>query len=205
MNNGGGVGIAPDADILALKIDFSFAAIDAAIKYAIAQDVDVINMSLGAYAQSFEDGFGDSQTGFSGVATYLQSACQQAYDAGIIVVAAAGNEATDYKSYPACNYKVIGVGAIGDWDSKGNADALAEFTNYVGASQTGEINVDILAPGYVYTAHKTGTESSPTRTYEDTQGTSFSSPIIAGAACLWKEKFPNGTPDFVGDDGFKTQ
>lgn len=195
MNNGGGVGIAPDADILALKIDFSFAAIDAAIKYAITQDVDVINMSLGAYAQSFEDGFGDSQTGSSGVATYLQSACQQAYDAGIIVVAAAGNEATDYKSYPACNYKVIGVGAIGDWDSKGNADALAEFTNYVGASQTGEINVDILAPGYVYTAHKTGTQSSPTRTYEDTQGTSFSSPIIAGAACLWKEKFPNGTPD----------
>ncbi len=195
MNNGGGVGIAPDADILALKIDFSFAAIDAAIKYAIDQDVDVINMSLGAYAQSFTDGFGESQIGSSGVATYLQNACQQAYNAGIIVVAAAGNEATDYKSYPACNYKVIGVGALGDYDNKGNADALAEFTNYVGAGQTGEINVDILAPGYVYTAHKTGTQTSPTRTYEDTQGTSFSSPIIAGAACLWKQKYPNGTPD----------
>ena len=195
MNNGGGVGIAPDADILALKIDFSFAAIEGAILYAISQGVDVINMSLGAYAESFVDGWGDSQSGSSSTATYLNSVCQQAYNAGIIVVAAAGNESTWHKSYPACNTKVIGVGATGDWDNKGNASVLAEFTNYVKSNQTGEINVDILAPGYSYTAHKQGTENSPTHTYDDTQGTSFSSPIVAGAACLWKQKYPDGTPD----------
>ena len=195
MNNGGGVGIAPDADILALKIDFTFVAIEAAIRYAISEGVDVINMSLGAYSESFVDGWGDSQSGSYSTATYLNSACQAAYDAGIIVVAAAGNESTWHKSYPACNTKVIGVGALGDWDNKGNATQLAEFTNYVKSDQTGEINVDILAPGYVYTASKEGTENSPTHTYNDTQGTSFSSPIVAGAACLWKEKYPNGTPD----------
>ena len=196
MNNGGGVGIAPDADILALKIDFSFVAIKAAIQYAINQHVDVINMSLGAYAESFTDGWGDSQSGSSSTSTYLNSVCQNAYDAGIIVVAAAGNESTWHKSYPACNTKVIGVGAIGDWDNKGNANELAEFTNYVGSSQTGEINVDILAPGYVYTATQGGTSSSShTHIYSDTQGTSFSCPIVAGAACLWKEKYPDGTPD----------
>ena len=196
MNNGGGVGIAPEADILALKIDMSFAAIKSAISYAISQNVDVINMSLGAYAESFTDGWGDSQSGSSSTATYLNYVCQQAYNAGIIVVAAAGNESTWHKSYPACNTKVIGVGALGDWDNKGNANALAEFTNYVGSSQTGEINVDILAPGYVYTATQSGSSSSNiTHTYDDTQGTSFSSPIVAGAACLWKEKYPNGTPD----------
>lgn len=195
MGNGGGVGIAPDADILALKIDFSFGAIRAAIDYAIDQKVDVINMSLGAYSESFTDGFGDSQSGSSSVATYLNSVCQKAYNAGIIVIAAAGNEATWHKSYPACNTKVIGVGAIGDYANKGNANKLAEFTNYVGSSQTGEINVDILAPGYVYTAKQGGTQSSISHTYGDTQGTSFSSPIVAGAACLWKEKYPNGTPD----------
>lgn len=198
MNNGGGVGVAPEADILALKTDFTFVSIKAAIEYAINQQVDVINMSLGAYGENFVDGFGDSQTGSSSVATYFESVCQQAYNAGIIVVAAAGNEATYRKSYPASNYKVIGVGAIGDYYSKGNVSALAEFTNYVSTSQTGEKNVDILAMGYVYTAHQAGTESNPTHTYSDTQGTSFSSPIIAGAAALWKEKYPNGTPsDFL--------
>lgn len=194
LNGVGGVGIAPDADILALKIDMSFVAIEGAIDYAISQNVDVINMSLGAYAENFTDGWGDSQEGDSSVATYLEDVCKKAYNAGIIVVAAAGNESTYHKSYPACNSNVIGVGAIGDYDNKGNASKLAEFTNYVDPSQTGEVNVDILAPGYVWTATQSGTKNSITHIYEDTQGTSFSSPIIAGAACLWKQKYPNGTP-----------
>lgn len=194
LNGVGGVGIAPDADILALKIDMSFVAIEGAIDYAISQKVDVINMSLGAYAENFTDGWGDAQEGDSSVATYLEEVCKKAYNAGIIVVAAAGNESTYHKSYPACNSNVIGVGALGDYDNKGNASKLAEFTNYVDPSQTGEVNVDILAPGYVYTATQSGTKNSITHIYEDTQGTSFSSPIVAGAACLWKQKYPNGTP-----------
>ncbi|MDY4848706.1 MAG: S8 family serine peptidase, partial [Bacilli bacterium] len=195
INNVGGVGIAPEADILALKIDFSFASIQAAINYAIEQKVDVINMSLGAYAETFVDGWGDTQEGSSTAATYLNSVCKKAYQNNIIVVAAAGNESTYHKSYPACNTKVIGVGALGDCDNKGNANELAEFTNYVDPSQTGEINVDILAPGYVYTAKQSGTKTSISHSYGDTQGTSFSCPIVAGAACLWKEKYPSGTPD----------
>ena len=197
MNNGGGVGIAPEANILALKIDFSFAAIEEAIKYAINQHVDVINMSLGAYGEKFEDGFGDVQNDgydyedYCDIPTYLESVCQSAYNNGIIVVAAAGNEATWHKSYPACNSHVVGVGAL----YKNAPTTLAPFTNYINTSQTGEINVDILAPGYVYTAHQEGTQSDPTHTYNDTQGTSFSSPIVAGAACLWKQKHPSGTPD----------
>lgn len=194
LNGVGGVGIAPDADILALKIDMSFVAIEGAIDYAISQNVDVINMSLGAYAENFTDGWGDSQEGDGSVATYLEDVCKKAYNAGIIVVAAAGNESTYHKSYPACNSNVIGVGALGDYDNKGNASKLAEFTNYVDPNQTGEVNVDILAPGYVYTATQSGTKNSITHIYEDTQGTSFSSPIVAGAACLWKQKYPNGTP-----------
>ena len=195
MNNGGGVGIAPEADILALKTDMKFASLESAIEYAVSQGVDVINMSLGAYADTFVDGWGDSQEGYEDLPYFLEDVCEAAYNAGIIVVASAGNESTWHKSYPACNYKVIGVGATGDWDNKGNSDVLAEFTNYVKSDQTGEVNVDILAPGYSYTAHQSGTQYSPTHVYDDIQGTSFSSPIIAGAACLWKQKYPNGTPD----------
>ncbi len=205
MGNNGGVGIAPDADILALKIDMTFAAMDGAIRYAVDQGADVINMSLGAYAESFTDGQGCYNQGYSGVDTVLDSACQYAYNHGVIIVAAAGNESTWHKSYPACSPHVIGVGATGEWYQKGDSSRLAEFTNYVDPSQTGEINVDILAPGYAYVAQETVTSSSHTSSstapsghshiWDDIQGTSFSSPIIAGAACLWKEKNPSGTPD----------
>lgn len=204
MGNNGGVGIAPEANILALKIDMSFGAIEKAIRYAVDEGADVINMSLGAFADfNFEDGFGDTQNpaeydgetytaeDYADIATYLESACQYAYNHNVIVIAAAGNEATYHKSYPACNYKVVGVGAL----EKNDEATLARFTNYIQASQTGEVNVDILAPGFVYTAEKAGSQSSPTHTYNSTQGTSFSSPIVAGAACLWKQKNPSGTPD----------
>ncbi|MCF0117292.1 MAG: S8 family serine peptidase, partial [Bacilli bacterium] len=187
MQGKGGVGIAPDADLLLIKIDMSFAAIKSAIQYCIDQKVDVINMSLGAYSSSFKDGFGTQQSGSSSVATYLDSVCVNAYNAGVIVVAAAGNEATSNKSYPACNSHVVGVGAL----NKGSSTELAPFTNFNSSvSQGDEKNVDILAPGYVYTAKVEATSStgSWTYTYGDTMGTSFSSPIVAGAASLWCQK-----------------
>ena len=192
IGNDGIVGIAPDATLLALKIDMSFSAIEKAIEYAIEKKVDVINMSLGAFAESFYDGFNDYQEGYSSTATYLNSVCEKAYKNNIIVVASAGNEATYYKSYPACNSHVIGVGAL----YKNSNDVLAPFTNYVSPSQSGEVNVDILAPGYVWAAGINGRNSTTHyATFDNTQGTSFSSPIVAGAAALWKEKNPNGTVD----------
>ena len=191
MGNGGVVGIAPKANILALKIDMSFAAIKAAMQYAIDQGADVINMSLGAFAETFTDGFNERQEGSSSTATYLNSVCDNAYNAGVIVVAAAGNEATSHKSYPACNNHVIGVGAL----AQNKAGELAAFTNFNSSeTQEDEKNVDILAPGFVYAAGIEGSKSKHTATWHDTQGTSFSSPIVAGAAALWKEKNPNGTP-----------
>ncbi len=195
INNVGCVGVAPDVDILALKTDFTLDSIYHCILYAIEQDVDVINMSIESYASSFTDPFGKYIAGASRNATILDPACNAAYDAGIIMVGAAGNHAVSNKSYPACSPHVIGVGATGDYTNKGNSDVLAPFTNYVGDSQTGEVNVDIVAPGYVLAPGPGGTQTSPTHTYWETYGTSFSCPIIAGAACLWKEKNPSGTPD----------
>lgn len=190
MGNGGVVGIAPEADILALKVDMSAAAINSAIAYATNCGVDVINMSVAVYNSSFTNPFGKTVTGYSGMSTYFNSNCQTAYNNGIIVVASAGNDASTEKCYPACSTNVIGVGALGD----NTSTTLAPFTNYNASNATGELNVDIFAPGYVYAAGYGGTESSPYSTYNNTQGTSFSSPIVAGAACLWKQKNRSGTP-----------
>jgi len=190
INNVGGVGVAPDADLLLLKIDMSFAAIEEAIKYAVEAGADVINMSLGAYSESFYDGFNTRQSGSSSVATYLNDVCDAAYQKGVIVVAAAGNEATYHKSYPASNNHVIGVGAL----SKNSSTELAYYTNYNSKGVTGEKNVDILAPGSVYTASVsvyTSSSSNWTYNYTATQGTSFASPIVAGSAALWLEKNQN--------------
>ena len=49
LNNVGTVGIAPKAQILAIKIDFYLSSVGAAIRYAADCGADVINLSLGAY------------------------------------------------------------------------------------------------------------------------------------------------------------
>ena len=194
INGVGTVGIAPEATLLVLKVDLYDPSIEAAIRYAVDCGADVINMSLGSYDSSDPHTSEDSG---EGVAEYFTSAINYAYNHDVIVVAAAGNERTDAKSYPACNSHVIGVGAL---RKNGNTRDVV-FTNYNKTTDTvsSNHNVDILAPGYVYTAGLNESELKdeskyPSAGYHSTQGTSFSSPIVAGAAALWKEKY-QGSPD----------
>lgn len=192
IDNGGIVGIAPEVEILAIHTDFTLDSMNESIKYAISQGVDIINMSIQMYGSNFYDYSGTLRQGNATYATYLDAECQNAYDAGIIVVASAGNYGTSTKSYPACNSHVIGVGSL----YRNDVDTLAPFTNYNRLNETGELNVDILAPGYVYAAGLDGASTTNYYpTYNVNQGTSFSSPIVAGAAALWKQKNPEGTPD----------
>ena len=119
----GVVGVAPYARILAYKVcaadgtcsDF---AIQQAIAQAIADDARVINMSLGdtVFSQSLND------------------AVQAAWNAGLVIVAGAGNNGTTELFYPAALDNVISVGAF-DEDHR-----RASFSNYGSW-------VDIAAPG----------------------------------------------------------
>ena len=70
----------------------------AAIDWAIEQDVDIINISFGTTVDSEE----------------IHAAIRRAYDAGILIVAAAGNNGV--VEYPAASDEVIAVGAV---DAKG--------------------------------------------------------------------------------------
>ncbi len=103
-----------------------------------------------------------------------------AVDLGVLVVAAAGNSSLEIPFYPAAYDNVLSVSAVSQSNSR------ASFSNF-------GTYVDIAAPGVgiFTTAFGNG--------YTTTQGTSFSSPIVAGAAALVMAKFPGFTPQEVAE------
>ena len=97
----------------------------------------------------------------------LTQAASYANQKGIVLVAAAGNESTSAPVYPAAlDGKVAGIASTSDYDSR------SSFSNY------GSTDVWIAAPGeYIISTFPGGT-------YGSASGTSFSSPLVAGAAAL---------------------
>ena len=136
---------------------------------------DVINLSLGG--ESFSQ--------------LNQALYQELHEAGVIVVAAAGNEASTRASYPASYDKVISVSAV---------DAQARLTNY---SNRGS-RVDVAAPGgdnardfngdgYPDGVLSTG-RSANGFAYTFLSGTSMAAPHVAGVMALMKSVNPDLTP-----------
>jgi subtilisin family serine protease/photosystem II stability/assembly factor-like uncharacterized protein len=107
-----------------------------------------------------------------------QDVINAAADLGSVVVVSAGNEgqySEEFKTYPANYDNVINVGA------SNSADAPASFSNYGN-------NITVYAPGQsIYS-----TKFNSKYTYED--GTSFSSPIVAGIIGLMKAIHKDWTP-----------
>jgi lantibiotic leader peptide-processing serine protease len=140
--NIGTVGVAPNATIIGVKVlhcgSGSFAAVIGGIVYAatpIAEGgagADVINMSLGAE-------FPRAGVGAAQLAVALGKATTYAYQRGVTVVAALGNEATDLDHtantvfLPAMSPHVIAVaatGPIGFALGATNFDHPASYTNF---------------------------------------------------------------------------
>lgn len=164
-NNYGVAGIAYKAKIMPLKVlsgsgGGTVADIAEAIRFAADHNADVINMSLG--------GGGENQV--------MKEAIDYAYDQGVVIIAAAGNENRNAASYPARYPKVISVSAT---DSAG---IKASYSNY-GAG------VDISAPGGSETGkiiQETIKGNSGQPEFLGLQGTSMASPHVAGVAALIK-------------------
>ena len=165
-NNGYGVaGIAHLANIMPLKVlsadgGGTVADIAEAIKFAADRGADVINLSLGG----------------GGASQLLEQAIAYAYNKGVVIVAAAGNENLNGASYPARYPKVIGVTAT-DLE-----DAKAPYGNY-GAG------VDLAAPGGTDTnkiLQNTIDPSTGESVFVGFQGTSMAAPHVAGVAALIK-------------------
>ncbi|HPP01170.1 MAG TPA: S8 family serine peptidase [bacterium] len=157
-DNSGVVGMAPEASLYGLKVLSASGSgyaddVARALEWCITNNIQVVNMSLSG--------------GYSSV---LESACSKASQAGIILVAAAGNSGTssgtgDTVGYPAKYATVIATAATD------RSDLRAAF------SSTGPA-VEIAAPGVsVYSTYPGGR-------YVSMSGTSMACPHVAGAAAL---------------------
>lgn len=170
-------GVAPDAKLYAFKVlDDTGSGLDSAIiaglERAVDPDgdpltddqVDVINMSLGGW------GAYDSP---------LSQAANNAMDAGIIVVVAAGNDG-GYSSIgsPGNAERVITVGA------SDNDDAIAGFSSRGPINGQSYLKPELVAPGVNINS------AAPGGGYAIHSGTSMAAPHVAGGAALLKQLRP---------------
>lgn len=158
---GKSLGVAPQGTLYAAKVldangSGSNTDVIAAIDDAITDSqIDIINMSLGSSVYSYA----------------LNAVCKKAYENGIIVCAAAGNEGYG-ADYPAACDGVISVAAVDCYNRHAN------FSNI-------DSSVDISCPGVkIYSSY-------PNRGYKELSGTSMASPHAAGVATLASSLYSN--------------
>ena len=167
-NNGVGIsGVSWNVKIMPLKFAFDVASELAAMQYAIDNGAHIINASWGGAQFSVAE---------SGGVQLLQNA-------GILLVAAAGNNDTNndfVPDYPSSllNPNVLAVAASSP------TDTLSTWSHY------GATSVDVAAPGE--STYTTGSSVLGTP-YKYMTGSSFSSPYVAGIAALIKANNPAAT------------
>jgi len=173
-NGTGVVGTGFHASILAVKAGGADGFWDDDLAKGITWSADngahVINMSLGGYSTT----------------SVLNAAVSYAQSKDVVVVAAAGNEATSNMSYPA---SLPGVVAVGATDAAGNR---AEFSNY------GDW-VTVAAPGVNIFSTLPTAGSTMGTSYAYASGTSMATPVVAGQAALLRAAAPSLTATQVRD------
>ncbi|WP_138429088.1 S8 family peptidase [Fodinibius saliphilus] len=149
-----------------------------AIRYAVNNGADIINMSFGK--------------SYSPYKTVVDEAIKYADKKGVLMVHGAGNESQNIDKKPKYPTDVYGSSVIGDsaatqWLSVGatswkpNENFIANFSNF------GNQKVDLFAPGVdIYS-------TIPNNKYKRQDGTSMASPVVAGAAALIMAYYPELT------------
>ncbi len=181
--NGGIIGVAPDARLLAVKVcsaigECSDSNTLAGIDWAVANGANIISLSLGGNTQPSE---GNEP---------LQMLCDAAVRRGVTIVAAAGNEGpgTGTLADIASSQNVIGVGADDDRNSASAADDIVASFSSRGPMPWGRFKPEIVAPGVNIYSTKLGGG------YITETGTSMATPHAAGAAALLLEYNRSLTP-----------
>ncbi len=185
-NTVGVIGVAPEAGLYALKVlnnrgSGFLSDIAAGIQWAMlgpdgtedtGDEAEVVSLSLGA----------------SSGTTTLQTAVDNAYAAGLLVVAAAGNAGSTSILYPAKYGSVIAVSATDI------SDNLASFSNYGNEIEIAAPGVNIYSTMPTYDVYLT-TSGPPkwrySKEYDYMSGTSMACPHVSGVAALVYEAGPS--------------
>jgi serine protease AprX len=155
----------------------------AAIEYADSVGADLVNSSLG-YNEFDDITFNHTYKNLNGKTTLISKAASMAVQKGMVVVVSAGNDGDDdwkFISVPADAEDVITVGGV---------DATGDYAGFssIGTSRSKQIKPDIMAQGdNVWVASTRGI-------FYPGDGTSYSSPIMAGSIACLMQGFPSKTP-----------
>ena len=189
-SNGTGIkGITDSVKIMPVTVldtsgNGSSKAVTKGINYAVANGADIVNLSFGG--DEYHAG--------------LLSSITEAYNKGVLVVAAAGNaingnnigaDLAESPLYPICYDKVFSVNRVLGVMASDKNSAVASFSNY------GTDCIDIAAPGedMVSLLFQDEKYSNLKLLYgEGWSGTSFSTALVSGAVALLKSKDSSATP-----------
>ena len=148
--------------------------------------VDVINSSLG-YFDYDNTNYSYQYNDMIGNKTFASRGANMAFNKGIVVVISAGNSGATAEPHIATPADAIGALTIGAVNS---AEVYASFSS-IGPSFDGRIKPDVCAKGAGTTV------SSPSGTIYTSNGTSFSSPVMAGMVATFWSAVPNLTAQQV--------
>ncbi len=157
INGVGLIGVAPELDLYAVKVlnatgSGAYSKVVAGIEWSVDNGMKIINISGG----------GDHQTS-------IERACNAAWDDGILIIAAAGNdpdpEDCQSKIYPANYENVVAVSATDDDDSMYESSCTGSYVELAAPGE--DITTTWLADGYTVGS-----------------GTSASAPHVTGVAAL---------------------
>lgn len=171
-------GIAPDADIVAVRVFGSGGAYDIDILNALdwvasnaaTYDISSVNLSLGSGLYNPGDCYSNDMN-------YLEYWYRIAYEdliaAGVAPLVASGNDGSQNRiSSPACIEPAIAIGSTNAFDDNLNSyESISYFSNL--SSQ-----VDLLAPGHLVMS------ALPGSNYGLMSGTSMATPVTAGTFAL---------------------
>ena len=156
------------------------------IMWAVDHGAKIINLSLGTYLQ----------------VPVLESAVNEAWNAGCVIACASGNDDTDDRvepHYPSYYPATISVGATNEYDER-----CTEWDWGYGGSNYGD-SLDVMAPGnWVFSTVPTWFETLLEVPYEFMSGTSASAPFVCGLAGLIWAAHPAWTNQQIRDQIEKT-